>query len=138
MTLDRKLALCAVMLIVGLMKSGQAQAQEQQFDLICSGSIRALDRSETPWSSRLSLDLEARAFAFSGARQALPIARIEPGQIVLIDAEPSVGFDKNLMTVSRANGALHRTLSSRRGGFLDVTTATCAMAPFTPLPARLF
>jgi hypothetical protein len=118
---------------------GSAHAQtKDQFDLICTGTTTDVQQAEKPWSLRLSVDLKAGQFCFSGCKAISSIARIEPGEIVFKDDPPSEGFDIDKLTVSRADGSISSMMASRSFGFLDVAKGTCTVGPFTPFPKTMF
>lgn len=124
---------------VALACSGTALAQApEHFDLVCSGTMREISGAERSFAERFAIDLSAGAYCFQGCRAPSTIARIEPGWLVLKDDPPNHAFQRNVLRISRTEGAYTRLVVSRSLGTADQWNGTCAVADFTPLPARAF
>jgi hypothetical protein len=107
--------------------AGGAQAEApRQFDLTCVGVAGhygpdGVVRGE-PWRRRYAIDLDRAAFCRDACAEVSTLG-IEPGRLVF-DGEEDV---------SRADGSMR---------FVDpldrAVNATCAPAPFTPMPVNRF
>jgi hypothetical protein len=129
-------ALGMAALAVWALAAAPALATPKQFDLTCTGTVKDASGADAqPWSTRLSVDLNTKAWCATGCVSAQPIARMESSRVWLRDDGLRNANDPTapILSINRLTGEL--TARDENGRRMQ---ATCQLAPFTRFEKKLF
>lgn len=118
----------------------------QQFDLVCEGTDRKVDRvlgtQEEPFEIRYRIDLARRVWCAADCRAVQPIEGITDTQLVLNDShiERTTHSLTLLRTVDRMSGrfTVDMTMTVQGSPSHSLVTGTCQRAGFSGIPEQLF
>lgn len=113
---------------------------QQQFDLVCQGTIShaaaGKELESRPWTPHIVVDLTARRFCWrqTNCTELYPIKSIELDKIVFNDGDSYVIPQQ----INRRTGYLQMHSIDPAIGFVMRSQATCRPAPFSGFGNRLF
>ena len=129
---------------LAMVASSPAFAQQQQFDLVCSGeqTSTTFDGEKVePYSTRLRIDLAEERWCENECKAIHDLASVQPTQITLKETSDD-GIDESsfmLHFVDRETGEHHLSTAARYRAFPRLTVSikmkgTCSPEPFSGFP----
>ena len=128
----------AIILAGALLAVPSAAAEQERFDLICTGQskLRAFAASSAS-TVRYRIDLLQGSWCAENCSTVQKLVRIEEGRLVLVEKRPAdrLGYSA-LNEIDRVSG---KNVETIRGGslYLDASRS-CIPAPFSGFPSRKF